>query len=143
MYGVLNHELQIIAVHDEKEIIRKFIEQEKIITDIVKIKKKSISKYNDLYLIKCGEKYVPYYLFETYKETSMEYTYELENCKDVLFTLLEDMESKKDIKAISRVLYILENEINKRSDIDVNSLKEIKELNDEYRNKVNDDVEKF
>lgn len=136
MYGIVNHELQIIAVHDDKEIVKKFIEQEQLDNNLVKIKKKNISKYDDLYLMKCGDKFIPYYLFETYKNMSMEYTYDLENCKNVLYNILEDNKSKKDIKAISRVISILDNEISECSNVDINILKEFKDINDEYKRKV-------
>ena len=72
MYGVLKSGI-VIAIHDELDVINKFIDsQNSDISDykIVKIKKKSHKKYKylyeyqDLYLVRYGDNYVPFKLYD-------------------------------------------------------------------------------
>ena len=136
MYGVLKSGI-VIAIHDELDVINKFIDsQNSDISDykIVKIKKKSHKKYKylyeyqDLYLVRYGDNYVPFKFF-----------YDLKYCKDVLLRLLEEKHNNhKDRKALFRCVKIIVDEINNGLSSDIDYLNNLSELNKAYKERITD-----
>ena len=147
MYGVLKSGI-VIAIHDELDVINKFIDsQNSDISDykIVKIKKKSHKKYKylyeyqDLYLVRYGDNYVPFKLYDTLKDASDEYFYDLRYCKDVLLRLLEEKHNNhKDRKALFRCVKIIVDEINNGLSSDIDYLNDLSELNKAYKERITD-----
>ena len=71
MYAAL-HEDRVVAVHDDLHVVNEFVEMQpnsnEFITAKLKNKKNKIAKYQELYLVICNGKYVPYNLYETMKD---------------------------------------------------------------------------
>lgn len=147
MYGAIirHHDIiDIIGIHDDKEVVKKFIIQnieKNPSLEFVKIKKKilkneDITLYDSKYLVRLSDKYIPYELYETSKEISDEAIYDIKYCKDVLFRILEDSNlTEKEVKAISKTIHVLDDEIRNMelNVMDIKSLQEIQELNNNFR----------
>lgn len=146
MYGVL-YEKKLIALHDDLEIIQKFVgqqEEKQDLFDVIEIRKKNKTfqnnlDYQDLYLTRLGDSYVPFELYQTMKDSSDEYKYDLMYTRDVLFRILEDSElSEKESKAILKTISILMKEIEDSISIPYETLRDIKELNSQYTERIYD-----
>ena len=121
MYGVMDSNGDLIAFHEEKRVIKKYMEDyfhtnnEHLLP--FHIKKKKVSKYKhlyeDLYLIRYGGSYIQSkYLI--IKQLDIEpYLDDLYYAKDVLIRTIEFSDSKKDIEKMSECYDILEEEIKK------------------------------
>ena len=121
MYGVMDSNSDLIAFHEEKRVIKKYMEDyfhtnnEHLLP--FHIKKKKVSKYKhlyeDLYLIRYGGSYIQSkYLI--IKQLDIEpYLDDLYYAKDVLIRTIEFSDSKKDIEKMSECYDILEEEIKK------------------------------
>ena len=115
VYIIYNDKNDIVAYTDDKEILDIYLRNIQYFTKkdytYKKIKYKNIenkSEYDDLYLVRLGDTYVPKkYLL--YAEIASESVNELRYAKDILMKNLElrDM-SKKDRKLIEKVLLLLE-----------------------------------
>jgi hypothetical protein len=140
MYGILK-EKTLIAVHDEKEIVEKFINtlENPDEYDLIKIKNKVIKtnpNYEDIYLVRYGDKYVPYYLYDTLKNETDQFSYDLKYCKDILFRLLEDQSrSEKERKALLRVIGMIEEEM-ETFDMDLETLEKMDDLNRAFKERI-------
>lgn len=143
MYGaMLNNNL--IAYHEEKEVVNKFIEQQKNDDiQIIKIKKKKKKEILDdmdcqeLYLVQYGEEYVPYEYYDTIKGITDQYSYDLIYCKNILYRLLEDGErSKKDMKAIFKTISIITEELSSSCNLSIQELETIRDMDNAYKNKL-------
>lgn len=143
MYGaILNNNL--IAYHEDKDVVTGFVKQQKNDDiQVVKIKKKKRKKILDdidcqeLYLVQYGDEYVPYEYYNTMKGITDQYEYDLVYCKNILYRLLEDGDrSKKDTKAIIKTISILTKEIESSNNLTMQELELWKELDKEYRNKL-------
>lgn len=147
MYGVLKNR-ELIAIHDEIEVVEEFVKQQKNDKlDIIKIKKKrdkilkNNPNYHDLYLVIYGDTYITYDLYETMKDVDMQSKIDLIKCKETLYRVLEEGDlTDKDINHISRTISILLKEIESTSSMDLDTLKEIKSMNDGYKERMNLDV---
>jgi hypothetical protein len=140
MYGILK-EKTLVAVHDEKEIVEKFINtlENPDEYDLIKIKNKVIKtnpNYEDIYLVRYGDKYVPYYLYDTLKNETDQFSYDLKYCKDILFRLLEDQSrSEKERKALLRVIGMIEEEM-ETFDMDLETLEKMDDLNRAFKERI-------
>ena len=139
MYGlVLNH--KIIGIHENKDVIKKFKRNfDNEDSYIIKLKKKirKNKSYYDLFLVRYKDLYIPYELYETFKDTEENRLYDLIYVKDILFRLMEEYSlSDKENKSISKVISIIIKLIEKPEDIDFSTIKNIKELNDEYKYRI-------
>lgn len=110
---------------------------------IIAIKKKKHKKlknsieYQDLYLVRYGDMYVPYYLYDTYWLYNKQVEYDFQYAKDVLYRLLEDDNlNEKESKSIINTIRVLMNKIAEDKSIDVDSLNNMKLLNDEYKERL-------
>lgn len=147
MYGVLKNR-ELIAIHDEIEVVEEFVKQQKNDKlDIIKIKKKrdkilkNNPNYHDLYLVIYGDTYITYDLYETMKDVDMQSKIDLIKCKETLYRVLEEGDlTDKDINHISRTISILLKEIESTSSMDLDTIKEIKSMNDGYKERMNLDV---
>mgnify|MGYP006868097407 CR=1 FL=1 len=142
MYGAL-HGTRLVAVHDEFNIVVKFVNNQsnKEEFNIVKIKKKSknIPDFSDLYLTRYNDLYVPYCLYDTMKSMSDEYIADYKFCIDILYRLLEENEylDTKEVKHVTKVISILEKEIDNQEVVgDIKVLEELKDMNDTFKRKV-------
>ena len=147
MYGVKTGDNKLVAIHDELPIVIKFMnDQPNHKFEIVKLKKKFMKKiketedYTDLYLVRYNDKYIPYSVYETYKRTTDGYLYDLKFTKDILCRLLEeDSISSKERKYISKTIEYLSNQIHGDNDIPLDTLKSMKLLDDEYKERLSKD----
>ena len=147
MYACVKDD-EIIAFHDEYEVVERFTTSFSPNDDIkiIKIKKKKekhIRKnpsYDELYLVRYGDNYIPMNLFLISQEEDCEKNYDLKYCKDVLYRILETKQitSLKDFNAISRVIKIITH-LMEPSIYDVNTLNELKMLKEMYRNSVDNE----
>lgn len=142
MYGAL-HGTRLVAVHDEFNVVVKFVNNQpnKEEFNIVKIKKKSknIPDFSDLYLTRYNDLYVPYCLYDTMKSMSDEYIADYKFCIDILYRLLEENEylDTKEVKHVTKVISILEKEIDNQEVVgDIKVLEELKDMNDTFKRKV-------
>lgn len=142
MYGVMFNK-EIIAIHDDIDIVKEFINQQQNSNDfnIVKIKNKkkirSTPEYEDLYLVIFNGQYVPYELYDTLKRESDAGNYDLIACRETLYRLIEDGGlSKKEVEYISKTLKILSDKISEPIGLDYDSLKEIDELNRKFKDTI-------
>lgn len=142
MYGAL-HGTRLVAVHDEFNVVVKFVNNQpnKEEFNIVKIKKKSknILDFSDLYLTRYNDLYVPYCLYDTMKSMSDEYIADYKFCIDILYRLLEENEylDTKEVKHVTKVISILEKEIDNQEVVgDIKVLEELKDMNDTFKRKV-------
>lgn len=136
MYIVLRDD-KIIAAHDDLDVVSEYVihQPSKDIMRILKIKKQKadalleeISEFENLYLVRYGDSYLPYDQYLIIKNISQQRDYDMKYCVDILYRILEENipQSKKDIAAIHRVIYILENEIESLDDSDYDKLESIK-----------------
>lgn len=147
MYGVLKNK-ELIAIHDEIEVIEEFVKQQKNDDlDIIKIKKKQgkILKnnpdYYDLYLVIYGDTYITYNLYETMKDVDMQSKVDLIKCKETLYRVLEEGDlNEKEVNYISRTISTLLKKIESTPHIDFDTLKKIKSMNDDFKERMNLDV---
>lgn len=138
---------EIIGVHDDKEVIEKFIEHNSNESlSLLKIKKSRYKDFPDIenrYLVRLGDQYIPYELYSTAKEVSLEAVYDMEYCRDILFRLLEERHlPEKDLKAISRTIRVISEEINlaNLNMMDITTLKYIQENKNEFRERIARDI---
>ena len=142
MYGAVFNK-EIIAIHDDADIVREFISQQQNSDDfdIIKIKnKKKIRlkpEYEDLYLVICNGQYVPYELYDTLKKEYDAGNYDLITCRETLYRLIGDGElSKKEIDSISKTLKILSDRISEPIGLNYDSLKELDGLNKKFKDTI-------
>lgn len=142
MYGAVFNK-EIVAIHDDADIVREFISQQQNSDDFdmikIKNKKKIRSKpeYEDLYLVICNGQYVPYELYDTLKKEYGAGNYDLITCRETLYRLVEDGGlSKKEIDSIFKTLKILSDRISEPIDLNYDSLKELDGLNKKFKDTI-------
>ena len=143
MYGVLEGRT-LIAVHDDEEVVDEFVQQQSAKQlNIVKLKKskskeiKRSSKYQDLYLVRYGDMYVPYEYYDTVKELNGQAAYDIKYCRDVIMRLLEEHEfTDKEVKHMMKTVCILA-EVSDDTVVDIETVRHMKEMNDQYRQTIN------
>ena len=129
---------EIVAVHDFKDVIEKFIDDnnEKNYTLLKLYRKKSSSfdELDDLYLMRLNDRYIQSKYLDDSLNVLEDSLYDLKYTRDILLRLLEYRE--KGSKSIEKTILILEDEIREtekelvsRPDV----LSEIKNLNNKYK----------
>lgn len=146
MYAVINENNKIIGIHDELKVVMNFAKQEKLPVHIsvVKLKKrmkkelKKKNMYLDKYLVRFGDTYMPYSLYDTCKKESDEVIYDLEYAKFVLLRIFEDDEINDDeIIHVRRTIALLnkmiDNEMDGKNTLSLDTLEELKRMDSEYQ----------
>lgn len=141
----------IVAVHDDIKVVSKFIEQQgekQYEYKIIKIKKKRYDSINnimdldDLYLVRKGDLYYPFNLYQNTKHFDDESLYDLNFVKDILSRILEENElPQKERKAICKTILIVTRLTEEFSDIPYEILKDIADLNQQYHERICDNNE--
>ena len=120
MYCVYDSNKQIIAFHDEYDVVESYIDhihkshkEEKIPQlRIGKIKKKKIKHVIDLdelYLVRYADTYVQSGYLEYLEIMSSQHIYDEKMCKDILLRILEcNPLSDKERKAVERTVEIID-----------------------------------
>ena len=145
MFGLLK-DGNLIGIHDEEEVVKKCLDMEMYKNaTAIKIKKKTHHRlerytfYRDIYLIRFGDVYIPYYLYQTYRNEGRQYLYDMRYCKDVLIRLMEDKTmNRKDEEAFERVLQFI-NQESASFDLSIETAAQIKLMNDEYHERLTRD----
>lgn len=141
MYGLIKDN-ELIAIHDDKEVIKEYQEylliEHCISTVRCKINKKIYKKINggeDKYLIKYNDKYITNEDRKTIYKINNESTYDINLAKEVIIKILECEKDEKNIKAMRRTIRILDKTLNDiKSDVPSPELiNNIKTFNDEFR----------
>lgn len=144
MYAVMKKD-EIIGFHEDLEVVKKFTTSfNPDSVEIVKIKKKKEKKirknpyYDDLYLVRYGDKYLPINLYMTAKEISFQEEYDLKYCKDIISRIITTVKFKKmkDFDALYRSITIITDLIDNPGELDYETLKQIKSMRDEYKIKL-------
>lgn len=144
MYAVMKKD-EIIGFHEDLEVVKKFTTSfNPDSVEIVKIKKKKEKKirknpfYDDLYLVRYGDKYLPINLYMTAKEISLQEEYDLKYCKDIISRIITTVKFKKmkDFDALYRSMNIITDLIDNPGELDYETLKQIKSMRDEYKIKL-------
>lgn len=141
MYLVIRDK-QIIAAHHELDIVEDYVSNQSSKDEmrILKLKKRkeaeleSTSGFEDIYLVRYGEHYIPYRHYMVMKDLSEQRDYDLKYCRDVLFRLLEEdvVHNKKDLSAIKRVILLLEGEMEPLDDSDYDNLESLRKDFDDH-----------
>lgn len=144
----------ILAIHEKAIIVHEYLcwlvfkqKQYDVVNDfkIEKLPKselKKLSNYPDLYLVRCGEDWLPAGYCGKRKEIAEAEGYEYRQARDMLYKLCEMRRfGDKELKAIATVIGILQTEIDEIDDChyDPRTLQEISELNRGFRDHVNND----
>ena len=144
MYAVMKKD-EIIGFHEDLEVVKKFTTSfNPDSVEIVKIKKKKEKKirknpfYDDLYLVRYGDNYLPINLYMTAKEISFQEEYDLKYCKDIISRIITTVKFKKmkDFDALYRSMNIITDLIDNPGELDYETLKQIKSMRDEYKIKL-------
>ena len=140
MYVVGDDKDKVIAFHDEKRVVKRYVENYNSCNDS-KLKyykmKKSIAKKElkykeDLYLVKYRSTYIQSGYYDYCRVAETDNLSELYETKDVLFKLLEvdfSMLDKKDIKHISGAINVINRLIEEEKKYTPN-MRELKTLKD-------------
>ena len=117
MYIVRDENGQIIACHDEKYVVKKYLNDlirshpdMQFPYTIKKVKYKSLPNHirDETYLVRIGYTYVPYSFYDYMELTSSGPEEDLRYAKDILLRLEEsDMLEKGDTKHVNKVIGIL------------------------------------
>ena len=129
---------EIVAVHDFKDVIEKFIddnnEKNYKLLKLYRKKSSSFDELDDLYLMRLNDRYIQSKYLDDSLNVLEDSLYDLKYTRDVLLRLLEYRE--KGSKSIEKTILILEDEIREtekelvsRPDV----LSEIKNLNNKYK----------
>ena len=148
MYIVLNDDNKLIAFHDEKRVVKTYVENynrnndEKLSFRKVKRSKikKELKNKEDLYLVKYRSTYIQSKYYDSMEISETDILDELQSTKDVLYRILElDYKnlSNKEIKHLESTIKILEERISDELEYTpcVRELNEIKENIEYYQNK--------
>ena len=132
---------KFIAFHEDFDVVDQYIEglENKHGLVCLKIKNKLYKSFvdgADLYLIMCNGRYIPY----KYEDAVLMYTNDIDYELNTVIRTLERLQecepdiTKKDLKAIERVLFILreKREDNNHHTIPMSTLNQMKELYDGY-----------
>jgi len=117
-YFVAIYDNKIIGYHDEKYVIKSYLNQLLENNNIYnknirmgKIEKhnlKKINDYQDLYLVKYGHGYIQMKYYDSCYVDKRDIYDMFKDTKDALLTLIESIDDEKDIKYISKTIDILE-----------------------------------
>ena len=149
MYIVIDDDKKIVAFHDEKRVVKRYVENYNKMNDselsYMKVKKSYAKKYlknkGDLYLVKYRSTYIQSGFYDSMKISETDTLEELENTKDVLYRILElDYKSlsEKEVKHIRSTINILEERITDECEYipTMSEMRHIKDNIDRYRYEV-------
>ena len=142
MYAVYDNERHIIAVHDDKHVIEKYVKSvyrcHNILLEFKKVKKSSLNKpeiYDDLYLVRFADTYVQSGYLQ-YVDLAQSQFIEDDICaRDILLRILEYGDiSDKDAKKLAKAVKVLENILaeDREYTVTFDELKELKYHYDPY-----------
>ena len=144
MYAVIKDN-EIIGFHEDLEVVKKFTTSfNPNSVEIIKIKKKKEKKlrenpfYDDLYLVRYGDTYLPMNLYLVAKEENSQDEYDLRYCRDIISKILISvkLKNKKDFNSLFRSMNIISNLMENPGQLDYNILQQIKSMREEYKNKL-------
>lgn len=133
MYVVLRNK-EIIAAHDDSEVVFEYVRSQTDSSDmkILKIKKhktrelENIPIFEDIYLVRYGNFYVPYEQYQVLKDLSIQKDMDLVYCRDILMRILEDgLESTKDVSVIQKAISIVISQIEELDSADYDELNKL------------------
>ena len=138
MYAVIDDD-KIIAIHDEKRVVKTYIDRikENCGKELVygKLKKKHIkstSDLYDLYLVKYGSTYVQSSYLEFVELADPQIIYDYQYAKDVILKMLEiDYLDQEDRKTLEKSVMIIENIIHNDEKY-TPTIEELERLRDQY-----------
>lgn len=142
MYGAVINE-SLIAIHDDRDVVESYISKyerdNNKSVDLVKCPKKKLKKisgYEDLYLLRVGDNYVPTKYYSTNENITNEALYDLKYARDVILRILEYRSN--GAKSLEKTVQILEEEISNISEnvLSIELLDDIKTLNNERKRKL-------
>lgn len=142
MYGVVSNG-QVIGIHNEMSAAESFSstynsEQGYDASSVIKIPKKNVRKvapcYDEIYLVRAGDTYIPSKLFSVYKKMTSETVNEYRLAIDILYRVVETEDvSSRDMKSIEKVVCLLENFISEfEGDDALPSISLLSEMSDNY-----------
>lgn len=118
MYCVYDNNENVIAFHDDKDVVRTYIlklkstnptSQDLHIGKIKKKKIKSIVDLDNLYLVRYGDTYIQAGYIEYLELVSSQSIYDNKMCKDVLLKILEcEPLLNKERKAVEKTVEIID-----------------------------------
>lgn len=140
MYCVIYND-EVIAYHHDENVIEEYCEllinshhemKDKLLIGKIKTKKIPKNQLEDLYLEVKGDTYVPY-KYSLYYDILTDDYYEMKSTKDNLQRLLNTEITKKERKAVEKVINILERKYGDEEEIYTPSPKELKRVENEYQ----------
>ena len=139
MYAVYDEKAHVIAIHDEIDVIEKYVKSvyrcHNVVLDFGKIKKSSLNKlekYDDLYLIRYADTYVQSGYLQYVEFANSQFIEDDEYARDVLIRILEFSNlSKKESKKIKNAIKVI-NDILEEDREYTPSLDELKDLKLHY-----------
>lgn len=135
MYGAIKNG-DLIAWHEKKKVVKSYINEQREFGEkltLVKIidEKFDMNKYIDLYLYRLGDTYIQdkyFHCVEMFGERQYD---DLLLAKDVITRLYTNTKDSKDAKYLSKVMIILENELDMLKNSNY-SLKDLEGLHIDY-----------
>lgn len=133
MYVVLRDK-EIIAAHDDEEVVFEYIRSQSDSSNmkILKIKKhksrelEGIPVFEDIYLVRYGNFYVPYEQYTVLKDLSNQRDMDLIYCRDILMRILEEgLDSTKEVSAIQKAISIVISQIEELDSVDYDELNKL------------------
>ena len=149
MFVVIDEDKEIIAYHEEKRVVEKFVYNynmtNKTNVTYKKIKKRYAKRLlkdkDDLYLIKYGSSYIQYGYYDVMEIYHRDLITELEDVKDILYKIIEveyrNM-SKKEIKHLQGSVEVIERLLHDEYDVtpSLDSLRTSKDGIERFRNEI-------
>lgn len=131
----------IIAAHDDYDILMEYVETQTSDVSALKVKKKKSKElednpdFSEIYLVRYGQYYIPYNQYRAMKDLSSQRDDDLKYCRDVLYRILEEgnLKSKKDISAINKAILVVESEIESLDDPSYEKMSKLTSEMDELR----------
>lgn len=139
MFCVIDDENNIIAYHEKRKVVEKYIQSvfqsSNLELNFIKLKRKDLYRLenlSDLYLVRYGDTYLQSGYVLYYSIVSDQIVYDHEYARDVLYRILElqDLSDKK-VKTIQKCINILEDMISIESN-EVPTLPELKNMKVHY-----------
>lgn len=118
-YFVVVNNDKIIAYHDEKYVVKTYVNSvlennhlaELRIGKLEKYKLKKIKDYQDLYLVKYGHSFIQMKYFDSCYIDKNQFYSMYKDAKDTLITLIECIDDGKEIKVLSKAVDVLDNKL--------------------------------
>ncbi len=139
MYGVIDSEHRLVAVSRDIEHVEKFRKDNQDHTSaLVKVKRKCLdqSVIDDLELVRYGDSYVPAQYYRSVKDLSVERDNDLQHAVEVIMREVSDTHREvndRDARILVRAAMILNDMIESGEVPDLETLKELKNMDTAYR----------